>query len=237
VAQIRARWPRVKILLRAASGFARDAQMAWCEANAVDYVLGLARNQRLVGAIADDLAAAELDSLAQRSPARRFTDFAWRTLDSWSRERRVVAKAEHLPKGSNPRFVVTSLPASAVAARTLYQDVSCARGQVRVVRGVRLRPARGAAPDRARAHPGRDRDLRHHPAQAGEDRRPLAAGLGNGPNPVFAANRNSVRRIKDAMLAAPRRPPRSSLGARQAACPYQAEYHLAHLYLRRAAAF
>jgi hypothetical protein len=128
--QIRARWPRVKILLRADSGFARDELMAWCEANGIDYVFGLARNERLVGAIAEDLAAAEAESLAQGGPARHFADFAWRTLDSWSRERRVIAKAEHLLKGSNPRFVVTSLLASAFDARTLYEDVYCARGEV-----------------------------------------------------------------------------------------------------------
>jgi Transposase DDE domain group 1 len=107
VAQIRESWPRVEILLRADSGFARDELMVWCEANAVDYVFGLARNERLVGAIADDLAAAEAESLAKGGPARRFADFAWRTRDSWSRARRVVAKAEHLPQGPNPRFVVT----------------------------------------------------------------------------------------------------------------------------------
>jgi hypothetical protein len=130
VEQIRARWPRVKIMLRADSGFARDELMAWCEANAVDYVFGLARNERLVSAIADDLAAAELESLAQGRSARHFADFAWRTLDSWSRARRVVAKAEHLAQGPNPRFVVTSLAADAIAARTLYEDVYCARGEV-----------------------------------------------------------------------------------------------------------
>ncbi|MGH6897713.1 MAG: transposase, partial [Geminicoccaceae bacterium] len=74
--QFRARWPRVKILLRAGSGFARDELMTWCEATGVDYVFGLARNERLVGAIADDLAAAEAESLAKGSPARRFADFA-----------------------------------------------------------------------------------------------------------------------------------------------------------------
>src|SRR5919106_149521 len=130
VTQIRARWPRVKILLRADSGFAREELMAWCEANAVDYVFGLARNQRLIGAIAPELAAAEAESLARSGPARRFADFSWRTLDSWSRTRRVVAKAEHLAKGANPRFVVTSLPASAIAAHTLYEDIYCARGEV-----------------------------------------------------------------------------------------------------------
>ena len=104
--------------------------MTWCEGNRVGYVFGLARNERLVGAIADELAAAESESLASCRPVRRFVDFAWRTLHSWSRDRRVVAKAEHLPKGSNPRFVVTSLAADEIDARTLYEDVYCARGQV-----------------------------------------------------------------------------------------------------------
>ena len=130
VGQIRARWPRVQILLRADSGFAREELLAWCEANGVDYVFGLARNQRLVGAIAPELAAAAAESRAQNGPVRHFADVAWRTLDSWGRTRRVVAKAEHLPKGSNPRFVVTSLAASRVDARTLYEDIYCARGQV-----------------------------------------------------------------------------------------------------------
>ena len=130
VAQIRARWPKVEILLRADSGFARDELMAWCEENRVDYLFGLARNDRLIDAIAEDLAEAEVESLANGGPARHFADFAWRTRDSWSRARRVVAKAEHLPKGPNPRFVVTSLPADAIDGRTLYEDLYCARGQV-----------------------------------------------------------------------------------------------------------
>jgi hypothetical protein len=84
----------------------------------------------LVGAIATELAASEAESLALGRPARRFADLAWRTLDSWSRDRRVVAKAEHLPKGANPRLVVTSLPVGAIHARALYEDVYCARGEV-----------------------------------------------------------------------------------------------------------
>ena len=108
VGQIRARWPRVQILLRADSGFAREAPMAWCEENRVDYVFGLARNERLVGAITAELAAAEAEARASGGPARRFADFLRSTRASWSRRRRVVAKAEHLPKGANPRFVVTS---------------------------------------------------------------------------------------------------------------------------------
>ena len=104
--------------------------MAWCETHRVDYLLGLARNERLVRAIGQELAEAAAESLAQGGPARRFADFSWRTLDSWSRARRVVAKAEHLPQGSNPRFVVTSLSATEIDARTLYEDVYCARGEV-----------------------------------------------------------------------------------------------------------
>ena len=117
VARIRARWPSVEILLRADFGFARDELMGWCEDNGVDYVFGLARNPRLLAEINEALAAAEAEHAATGQPARQFDDFTYATLDSWSRERRVVAKAEHLAKGANPRFVVTSLPPSAIDAR------------------------------------------------------------------------------------------------------------------------
>jgi Transposase DDE domain group 1 len=130
VARIRARWPRVRIVLRADSGFARDALMTWCEANGVDYLFGLARNVRLEAEIAVELEAAAIDSLASGQAARRFKDFTWTTRDSWSRERRVVAKAEHTRQGSNPRFVVTSLTAADYDARALYEDVYCARGEM-----------------------------------------------------------------------------------------------------------
>mgnify|MGYP006430639129 FL=1 len=134
VERIRARWPRVKILLRADSGFAREALMAWCEANKVDFLFGLARNARLVDHIHIDLAWAEDEAERTGHPARRFADFRWRTLDSWSRKRRVVAKAEWMPRrgeaGANPRFVVTSLPATEVGARTLYERLYCARGDM-----------------------------------------------------------------------------------------------------------
>jgi hypothetical protein len=134
VAQIRARWPRVKVLLRADSGFARDALMAWCEGNHVDYLFGLARNPRLVERIPVELARAEHDAEATGRPARRFADFRWTTRDSWSRRRRVVAKAEWMPgrgdRGANPRFVVTSLKAARADARTLYERMYCARGEM-----------------------------------------------------------------------------------------------------------
>jgi hypothetical protein len=91
VARIRAHWPAVRIVLRADSGFAREALMNWYEANGVDLLFGLARNERLVGEIAAELAAADKDTKTTGRPARRFTEFAWSTRDSWSRQHRVVA--------------------------------------------------------------------------------------------------------------------------------------------------
>jgi hypothetical protein len=130
VAQIRRSWPRVRITLRADSGFANDALMAWCEANRVDYVFGLARNRRLEAVLVEPLAEAKRLCLATGKPARVFRDFQYRTLDSWSRARRVVGKAEHTLEGANPRFVVTSLERTrALDARTLYEDLYCARGE------------------------------------------------------------------------------------------------------------
>jgi hypothetical protein len=131
VAQIRRRWPRTRILLRGDSGFTREPLMAWCEANRVDYVFGLARNVRLEAVLAEPLAEAKRLCLAAGKPARVFCDFRYRTRDSWSRERRVVGKAEHTLEGANPRFVVTSLKRTRTAydARALYEDLYCARGE------------------------------------------------------------------------------------------------------------
>jgi hypothetical protein len=130
VGLIRTRWPTVRILLRADSGFAREALMAWCEANRVDYLFGLARNPRLVGEIAAEMAAARAESEQSGKPARRFRDFTWRTLESWSCERRVTGKAEWTAGEANPRFVVTSLSADEAPARHLYEAISCARGDM-----------------------------------------------------------------------------------------------------------
>lgn len=130
VGQIRARWPEVRIVLRADSGFAREALMAWCEANRVDYLFGLARNVRLVEQIESELAEAALESTMTGAPARRFKDFMWTTRDSWSRRRRVVGKAEHTQGEANPRFIVTSLDQERADARTLYEDLYCARGEM-----------------------------------------------------------------------------------------------------------
>jgi hypothetical protein len=130
VGQIRLRWPEVRIIIRADSGFAREAIMSWCEASGVDYVLGMAKNSRLSAAIGEELGVAEAEWNRTGRAARVFKDFTYRTRDSWSRERRVVGKAEHLDKGSNPRFVVTSLASTMYDARALYEDLYCARGEM-----------------------------------------------------------------------------------------------------------
>ena len=130
VGQIRARWPEVEIWIRADSGFARDEIMTWCEANDVEYVLGLARNARLVAEITPELEQAREQVGRTGRGARRFKDFRYQTLKSWSRERRVVGKAEQLRGKANPRFVVTSLSSHQVRASTLYRKVYCARGDM-----------------------------------------------------------------------------------------------------------
>ena len=130
VAQIRQRWPKVKILIRADSGFCREALLAWCEQNRVDYVLGLAKNDRLHAEIAPELIEAREDFEATGEPTRVFRDFTYQTLESWSRARRVIGKAEYLPQGENPRFIVTSLSSDDFRGQRLYEDVYCARGDM-----------------------------------------------------------------------------------------------------------
>ena len=130
VAQIRARWPEVRIVLRADSGFAREALMGWCEEGGVEFVFGLAKNERLIAEIAAELATAEADSKATGRPARRFKEFQWSTRDSWSRPRRVIAKAEWTRGAANPRFVVTSLRPEEAAPQRLYEEIYCARGDM-----------------------------------------------------------------------------------------------------------
>ena len=130
VGQIRRRWPKTRILLRGDSGFAREVLMAWCEVNRVDYVFGLARNARLEETVKAELIAATLDSIRSGRPARRFRDFRYATLDSWSRERRVIGKAEVTGDKANPRFIVTSLGSAEIDGRRLYEKVYCARGEM-----------------------------------------------------------------------------------------------------------
>jgi len=130
VDQIRTRWPRTRILLRGDSGFAREELMAWCEANQVEFLFGLARNPRLAREISSEIEWAEEEARRRGRSVRRYKDFLWSTLDSWSCRRRVVAKAEWLGDKANPRFVVTSLKSCEVAARRLYERLYCARGNM-----------------------------------------------------------------------------------------------------------
>jgi hypothetical protein len=130
VKQIRVVWPQVRILVRADSGFCREELMAWCETAGVDYVLGLAKNERLKTTIKKELQEAERQYRQTRCAARFFKEFYYQTRKSWSQRRRVVAKAEHLEKGENPRFVVTSLTAEEWSAAALYEELYCARGEM-----------------------------------------------------------------------------------------------------------
>jgi hypothetical protein len=130
VARIRRRWPRVRILLRADSGFAREDLMAWCEANGVDFLLGLAQNPRLIAEIESELAFVAAKSGRTGKMERRFKSFMWTTLRTWSRKRRIVAKAEWTKGEANPRFVVTSLRRDQCNAKYLYEKVYCARGEM-----------------------------------------------------------------------------------------------------------
>jgi hypothetical protein len=131
VQQIRLRWPEVRIILRGDSGFCVDELMTWCEQNRVDFVLGMARNKRLEGLVADALAEAKQQFESTRQPARVFVEFEHETLSgSWNQKRRVVAKAEHIDGKSNPRFIVTSLAAESWEKRSLYEETYCARGDM-----------------------------------------------------------------------------------------------------------
>ena len=132
VEQIRARWPGTAIVVRADSGFCREALMSWCESHDVDFVLGMAKTPRLRARIAKQLERSRRRCLGRRTASRRYRGFHFRTLKSWSRSRRVVGKAEWLPgaNGANPRFVVTSLSARRFGARALYEGLYCARGDM-----------------------------------------------------------------------------------------------------------
>ena len=130
IARIRSQWPAVKIIIRGDSGFCRDEIMSWCEANGVDYVLGLAKNQRLLKMMDEQREHVRRKYLRTGKSCRKFRHFTYRTLKSWSKKRRVVGKAEYLSKGYNPRFVVTSLSKTEYDSRTLYEELYCARGDM-----------------------------------------------------------------------------------------------------------
>ena len=233
VAQIRVRWPRTRILLRADSGFAREALMAWCEANRVDYVFGLARNARLVEEIAVELIQAEEEAGRRGKPARRFKDFRWSTRESWSRRRRVIAKAEWTGGEANPRFIVTSLKPREATGRHLYEEVYCARGEMEN----RIKETQGDLfADRTSTATMRANQLRLWFASMAYVLICALRRIGL-PHTQFADAtcgtirlkllkigalvRISVRRVKFAMASG---------------CPWQAEWALAHARLRHAAA-
>jgi hypothetical protein len=130
VGRIRQKWPKVNILLRGDSGFCREEILVWCEANSVDYVIGLAKNAVLIRKIEKDLDKASKKFRKTGKVARLFSEFQYTTQHSWSRKRRVIAKAEHLAKGSNPRFVVTSVPSRRLGARYIYEHTYCERGDM-----------------------------------------------------------------------------------------------------------
>ena len=130
VAYLRQVWPNVDILVRGDSGFCREHLMRWCEENGVHFLFGLAKNARLLRILGAEMHQAKLQFETTKDPSRLFKDFTYQTRKTWSRTRRVVGKAEHLPKGANPRFVVTSLPAERFNARLLYEQEYCARGNM-----------------------------------------------------------------------------------------------------------
>ena len=130
VDRIREAWPETRVVVRADSGFCREWLLSWCEESGVDYVIGIARNQRLLTQLADSMLLAKNEHDRTNRPARIFEDLEYRTLDTWSRARRVVGKAEHLRKGANPRFIVTSFDLERWPARELYEDLYCARGEM-----------------------------------------------------------------------------------------------------------
>ena len=227
IAQIRACWPRVAILLRADSGFARDELMAWCEANGVDYVFGLARNPRLLAEIEGALAEAEAEHAATGQSARRFDDFTYATLDSWSCQRRVVGKAEHLAKGPEPAL-----------HRHLLANVRDRRPEP--LRGHLLRAWGDGKPhQRAAARPvRRPHFCSHHEGQSAAALLLEALRRIGLRHTQFASATCGTIRLKLLKIGAQvRRSVRRIKVAMASACPYQTEYHLAYLYLKRAAAF
>ena len=130
VAQIRRRWPKVRIIVRGDSGFCREDIMSWAESEGIGYVFGLARNSRLQQRIAAEMDRALRQYRQSGRAARFYKDFLYRTRESRSRTPRVVGKAEYLSKGANPRFIVTNLSKQDLEAQRLYEKLYCARGNM-----------------------------------------------------------------------------------------------------------
>ncbi len=233
VSQIRARWPRVRILLRGDSGFCREELMAWCEANRVDYVFGLARNPRLTAEIATEMAAARAAAERTGKPARRFKDFRWSTLDSWSRIRRVIGKAEWTEGEANPRFIVTSLTAAEIDARRLYERVYCARGEMEN----RIKECQlDLFADRTSAATMRANQLRLWFASFAYVLLCALRRIGLAFTQFAQASCGSIRLKLLKIGALVKISLRRIHVAIASACPYQHEFALAHALLRRAGA-
>jgi hypothetical protein len=233
VGQIRARWPRVRILLRADSGFCREALMAWCEANRVDYVFGLARNERLVAEIETELAAAHSEAEATGKPARRFKDFRWSTRQSWSRTRRVIGKAEWTQGEANPRFIVTSLQAKETAAQSFYETVYCARGEMEN----RIKECQlDLFADRTSAATMQANQLRLWFVSLAYVLLCALRRIGLAHTPFATATCGTIRLKLLKIGALVRTSVRRVVVAMASACPRQQEFALAHAMLRRAGA-
>jgi hypothetical protein len=233
VGRIRARWPRVRILLRADSGFCREAIMAWCEVNRVDYVFGLARNVRLTAEIETEMAAARTDAERTGKPARRFKDFRWSTLDSWSRLRRVIGKAEWTQGEANPRFVVTSLTSAEIDARRLYEVIYCARGEMEN----RIKECQlDLFADRTSAATMRANQLRLWFASFAYVLVCALRRIGLAHTQFTTATCGTIRLKLLKIGALVRVSVRRIVVSMTGACPFQHEFALAHALLRRASA-
>ncbi|MBB6305561.1 MULTISPECIES: IS1380 family transposase [Rhizobium] len=232
VKQIRARRPKVRIILRADSGFAREELMAWCEENGVDYIFGLARNKRLERKIAGSLAKACRAAGETGQAARVFHDFMWATKGSWARRRRVVAKAEWTTQGANPRFIVTSLKLDHWAARALYEDLYCARGDMEN----RIKECQlDLYADRTSAHTMRANQLRLWFASLAYVLLCALRRLGLAHTRLAEATCGTIRLKLLKIGAQVRVSVRRIKVAIASACPYAAEFALAHARIGTAA--
>jgi Transposase DDE domain group 1 len=232
IGQIRTRWPRTRILLRGDSGFCREPLMMWCEQSRVDYVFGLARNKRLQAEIEAEMKAARVEAEAKGKPARRFKDFTWSTRDSWSRARRVIAKAEWTRGEANPRFVVTSLRPSEIDARRLYEVIYCARGEMEN----RIKECQlDLFADRTSAATMQANQLRLWFASLAYVLLCALRRIGLPYTRLARASCGSIRLKLLKIGALVRVSVRRVVVAMASACPHQHEFALAHAFLRRAA--
>jgi len=233
VARIRQRWPEVRIVLRADSGFARDEIMTWCEGNDVDFIFGLAKNGRLAKLIEAELEEVRHQAEESGAPARMFRELSYRTLDSWSRERRVVAKAEQLGDKSNPRFVVSSLSTQRYDARALYEDLYCARGDMEN----RIKECQlDLFADRTSAATMRANQLRLWFASFAYVLLCALRRIGLAKTQFARATCGTIRLRLLKIGALVRISVRRVVFAMASGCPWQAEFALAHAALRRSRA-